>query len=65
MTTALGSKGMQVSLIGIVIFLVSIVLLIALPDGLPIAGMLVGGMMVWGGFIWTLAQWYATPPEAR
>jgi hypothetical protein len=54
-------KGLRLSVIGAVIFLISVALLLVLPDLLPAIGLLVGGALVWGGLIWTLFGYYASP----
>jgi hypothetical protein len=56
---------LRLSVSGAVIFLVSIVALIFLPNAVPIAGILLGGMLVWIGFIWTLLSYYVgtKPPS--
>jgi len=55
------SKGLRLSAIGAVIFLISLFALIFLPDLVPVIGMLIGGAFVWGGFIWTILVYYTTP----
>jgi hypothetical protein len=61
----LRSKGLRLSIAGIIIFLASTAALAvaAFANGISLAGMMVGGTMVWGGFIWTLVQWYAAHHE--
>ena len=57
----LSHRGLRLSVIGAVIFLVNVVALIFLPNLVPGIGMLVGGMLVWSGFIWTLMSYYTQP----
>jgi hypothetical protein len=54
----LQSKGLRLSAIGAVIFLLSIVSLVFLPNLGPVIGMLIGGVCVWAGFIWTILTYY-------
>jgi len=54
-------KGLRLSAVGIVIFMISVALLAVLPDLAPAIGMLAGGALVWGGLIWTLFGYYAPP----
>ncbi|HXH21363.1 MAG TPA: hypothetical protein VNN10_04980 [Dehalococcoidia bacterium] len=54
-------KGLRLSLIGALVFLISISLLLVLPDLVPAVGMLLGGALVWGGLIWTLFGYYTSP----
>ena len=58
----LRSRGLRLSLAGAVIFLISVIGLIFLPDRLAVIGMLVGGMGVWIGFIWTIFTYYSASP---
>lgn len=62
---ALESKGLRMTIVGMVIFLLSTLALVISSNGIPLIGMLLGGALVWGGFIWTLVQWYAAnQPES-
>jgi hypothetical protein len=59
----LGSKGLRLSAYGGVVFLIGVLALLVLPDGIAVAGMLVGGLGVFGGFAWTLFSYYVQPPQ--
>ena len=52
------SPGLRLAIVGAVIFVLSVLALIVLPNGPPVAGMLVGGLCVWVGFIWTIFSYY-------
>ena len=58
------SKGLRISVIGAVIFLVSLVSLIFLPNLIPMIGMMAGGMLVWAGFISTIFGYYSGGPSS-
>jgi hypothetical protein len=55
-------RGFRYSLVGAVIFLVSIASLAILPDLLPVLGMLAGGTLVFGGFVMTIFHYYQSSP---
>jgi hypothetical protein len=59
----LRSRGLRVSLSGAIVFLVSLLSLIVLPNQVPIFGMLVGGVAVWLGFIVTIFSYYQNAPR--
>jgi hypothetical protein len=56
-------KGLRLSLVGALIFVVSLAGLLVLPDLAPALGMLAGGALVWGGLIWTLFGYYGSPDD--
>jgi hypothetical protein len=64
----LQSRGLRITLAGAVIFLISVLALVVLPDGVPVFGMLAGGMLIWAGFMVTIFSYYLgapkQPPEA-
>ena len=60
----LQSKGLRISLVGILIFLPSAVALLFLPALIATLGILVGGMLVWSGFIMTLFTFYSGDQES-
>jgi len=59
----LQSKGLRISLVGILIFLPSAVSLLFLPALIATLGILIGGMLVWSGFIMTLFTFYSGDQE--
>ena len=59
----LQSRGLRISLVGAVIFLISVVALIVLPDGIPVFTMLAGGILVWTGFMVTIFNYYTSAPK--
>jgi hypothetical protein len=56
-------KGLRISLIGMLIFLVSIAMLTVGPDIPARLGMVMGGVMVWGGLIKTIMDMSSSGPE--
>jgi hypothetical protein len=54
----LHSAGLRLSAAGGLVFLVSLVGLLVLPDAVAAFGMLAGGLAVMGGFVWTLLSYY-------
>ena len=60
----LQSKGLRISLVGILIFLPSALALLFLPALIATLGILVGGMLVWSGFILTLFTFYSGDQES-
>ena len=56
------SRGLRVSSIGAVIFLLSLISLLFLPNLGPMIGLLIGGIMVWFGFIMTIFGYYSASP---
>ena len=59
------SKGLRISLVGILIFLPSAVALLFLPALIATLGILIGGMLVWSGFIQTLFTFYSGDQENK
>ena len=61
----LHSAGLRLSAAGGLVFLVSLVGLLVLPDAIAAFGMLAGGLAVWAGFVWTLLSYYMPDSEDR
>jgi hypothetical protein len=56
---------LRLSAAGGLVFLVSLVGLLVLPDAIAAFGMLAGGLAVWAGFVWTLLSYYMPDSEDR
>ncbi len=54
-------KGLRLSIVGAVVFLLSLPLLVVLPSVVGVVGLLAGGFMVWGGLLWTIFGYYSGP----
>jgi hypothetical protein len=61
----LHSAGLRLSAAGGLVFLVSLLGLLVLPDAIAAFGMLAGGVGVWAGFVWTLLSYYMPDSEDR
>jgi hypothetical protein len=55
-------KGLRLSMIGALIFLISLPLLAVLPSVIASIGIVGGGALVWGGLMWTIFS-SPVPPE--
>ena len=54
------SRGLRLSLVGALIYFLSLFSLVALPSGPPIVGMALGGAAICAGFVWTLLSPYSS-----
>jgi hypothetical protein len=61
----LQSRGLRLSLFGGLVFMISVIALIFLPDRVPIFGLLAGGLFVWLGFIVTIFSYYQSSSGSK
>jgi ABC-type xylose transport system permease subunit len=52
-------KGLRLSVIGGLIFIISLIMLAFISWEIPSVVMIVGGVLVWGGLVWTLFGYYS------